>query len=243
MIETKVKTRPQVTYRFPHAILANEFVNRFAGKEPIAIIEITDENGKLIFNEDELKKRGAVFATADVVRDLSDSMAAKSRINGEDNPFKKTRQSPKIKSVFEKYKIQYLLNAIWQNVVDNKRDKVNGIETGYKSKDSRSNGIENYRDSRVVCHKIKDGIETFYINYVVLRYLSERIVVDENGVELDAAYVESFMKQSKESKQQSRETEAEKHGIPANFDPQIRQIKMSNIDNIKVFGVTFKPQD
>jgi hypothetical protein len=246
-VETVTKTgqirKANVVYRLPHSVLANELVNRFKGVQPIILIEITDEHGKLIIGEDELKKRGATFATALVERDLSGSMRATHRETGEDNPFKKTKQGAQTHKAIEKYTIQYLLNCIWQNVVDNKRDRVGGVDTAWQANEKRSNGIENYRDSRVVCHKIKDDKETFYFNYIVLRYLTDRIIVDEEGRELDKAYVEGFMSQSKEQKQASRENEAEKHGIAVGFDPQIRQMKLSNISEIRVFGYTFQPTE
>ena len=230
-----------VRYNLTHDILAKTLVSRFEGLQPIVMVEIIDENGRLIVTEEELKKRGATFTTAFVVRDLSGAMVKKNRETGEDNPFVDTKISPKTRTATERYSIQYLLNAIWQNVVDNKREKTDGTETGYKAGTTRSNGIVNYENSRVICHKIKDGKETFYMNYVVLRYLSERIVTDENGDVIDAEWLDGFLSKSKVQQHKSREKEAKKHGIEARFDPQIRQMKMSNIAKIRVFGAEFVP--
>ena len=240
------KTKTQVKYRMPHEVVGAEIIALFEGKEPLCIVELFDELGNLIVSnvEAELRRRGASFVAIDVEKDLADDMLAKHRVTGEDNPFKKTRTSPKTRQAIERYKVQGIVNVKdWQAVVDRRRGKHGGIETGWKANEKRANGIENAsEDSTVVCKKtLKSGETRWYINYLVFRYLSERTVTDETGQPIDSAWLDGFMKQSKAMKADSREREAEKHGMDVRFDPQIRQIKMHNIDELHIENRVFVP--
>jgi len=243
MMNENKKTAKKVMYRLPHNVMGTEIVNKFAGKAPLILVELTDENGRIITNENELTKRGATFGTIVVERDLSGGMVKKHRETGEDNPFIDTKISRTTKTATERYSAQVMLNCIWQNVVDNKREKTEGTETGFQAKEERVNGIVNYLDSRVICHKVKDENETFYLNYVVLRYVTERTVTDENGNDIDIEYLNGFLSKTKAQKDRSRQREADKHGIELEFDPQIRQMKFENIKELRVFNSIFIPSD
>ena len=84
--ETKSATNVvnPVTRPTSHKMLADAIVNKFKG---VTAIDLTDEKGKVL-SESELKKKGCVFATIHVSRNLGNSkMKATHRVSGEINPF------------------------------------------------------------------------------------------------------------------------------------------------------------
>lgn len=245
MSTTATKTANPIV-ELSHRFLGDLVVNRFMGIAAISVDGLIGPNGQVL-SESELKKKGVVFASITVNRNLADSMKAKHSITEEVCPFRTTgRGSNKTQPTMvaiEKYKIRVVLNGIWQNAVDNKVAKTDGKKTEWKAGDERSNGILNYRDSRVICHKIKDGHETFYINYIVFDYLTKKVVVDAEGKEYDMEWLDGFMKQSREQKTTSRKVEADKHGLEVKFDPQIRQLKMKNVKFMTMFGNDYVPKE
>lgn len=143
-------------------------------------------------------------------------------------------RNPYIDNAFEVGKIRIDLNAIFENCVNNKADRVGEKGAiGFEAEKKRRNGIENYNGSRVVCHKEKDGNETFYLNYIVSEYVGEVEYQTADGKPLDYAEIEEYhQKKSYESKKK----QADKHGLKVEDDVQIRQMKFENITNIKIFG-------
>ena len=201
----------------------------------INIVSI-DENGnqkRESVTEADLRKKWATFASIEVEKDLIDDMLKNSRETKEPNPYIGDTR------LIETFKMEVMENVIWQNVIDNKREKTDGIDTEYEVKKTRQNRIENYRDSRVVCHKMIDGEERFYISYVVLRYLSERVITDTNGNIVDKEEIKQYLKKTDDQKEKSQQKMSEKTGIAVEFLPQIRQMKMSNIKTLKVLNKTF----
>lgn len=226
-----------------HKMLADTIVNKFKGIGPI---DLTDEMGKVL-SENELKKKGCVFATIHVNRNLGLSkMKATHRITGEVNPFivtgrGKNKIQPTMMAI-ETYKVQVLLNCIWQNVVDNKVEKTDGIKTGFVAKKEKTNRIGLHdTDCRVIGYKKKDEDETFYTNYIIFKYLSKRVVKDEHGRELDAEWLDGFATKSKDQKQESEKREALKHGLSVKDDPKYRNMKFENIRFISMFGMDYIP--
>ncbi len=248
IVKSSVKIGAVVKYGLSHEIIAHDLANIFEGKQPVSIVELFDEEGRCVFSdreiEDQLRRKGAAFVTIIVEKDLGDDMIQTHRETKEDNPFKDTKKGPKTNSATERYTIQGIVNVKdWQSIVDRRRRKVWGVETGWQANKKRANGIENFsEDSTVVCKKVlKSGETRFYINYLVLRYLTERTVTDSQGREIDMDYLDGFLKTPRETKRQAREMEAEKHGMESRFDPQIRQMKMSNIRELRIAGRVYIP--
>ena len=234
-----------VTRPTSHKMLGDAIVNQFMG---IAAVDLTDEMGQVL-SETELKKKGCVFATIHVSRNLGKSkMKATHRVTGEINPFVitgrgKNKKQPTMMAI-ETYKVQVLLNTIWQNVVDNKVEKVGGEKTDWKAGEQKTNriGLHN-NDCRVIGYKEKDGEETFYTNYIIFKYLSKRVVKDEHGRELDAEWLDGFALKSKDQKVESEKREALKHGLSVKDDPKYRNMKFENIRFISMFGTDYIPFD
>jgi hypothetical protein len=222
-------------------IMADDFVSRFGGISPINITELIDENGKIVASDEQLKAIGCTFATIHVERDGVDFMCKKHRETKENNPYIDTAKGKATKKATERYTIQVLLNCIWQNVIDNRREKHDGTDTGHKVQEHKVNGIIPYKDSRVV-HTNTDNSK-FYINYIQHRFLTDRVVTDESGAVIPTEILEAYAKQTKEQKQANREREAVKHGITIEFDPQYRTIKVLNIEIIKVLNMVYKPTE
>ena len=220
---TKTKTaRPIAVLTF--LALANTLVNRFKG-----FISMT---------EPQRNKVGMRFATISFKKPMK---MRKFHRTEKDANGKKVKNPFLENGVFEVGKIRIDLNAIWENAVNNKADRVG--EQGsvdFEADKKRSNGIQNYLDSRVVCHLQKQDKETFYLNYIVAEYIGETQYVDGDGNSLDYAdLAEYHQKPSIESRQK----EADKHGLTVETDVQIRQMKFDNITKLSIFGTDYVPQE
>ena len=149
--------------------------------------------------------------------------------------------NPYIGNVFEIGRIKLDLNAIYKNIVKIKADKVgeNG-SIGFVPNKKRSNGILNYLESRVVCHKIKEAIETFYLNYIVAEYIGETRYVNADNEPLDYADLAEYHQKKSYN---SLKKEADKHGLEVKNDVQVRQMKFENITELAIFGVHYIPQE
>lgn len=225
------KTEQVVAVKLEHSVLANELANRYAGIEPFVAVGLIDADGNFKMSDEELKKRGCVFMTLQVNRKMDKSnMLVKDRETKESNPY--------IGQAWERYRVRIMTNCIWQNVVDNQRERTDGSETGWQADKKRANRIENFRNCRAVGHKEKNGQTTFYINYVVREYLTKLTYVDKAGRELDKADVTRFVKRPSKI---SLQREADKHGIAVIHDPKNRNMKMANIQVIRVFKRAFLP--
>jgi hypothetical protein len=239
------KTRVNVIYRYPHRVMRDDIIALFEGKMPVSIIELFDADGRLIATnvEDELRRRGASFVKIRVSKDLKDDLLKKSRIDGSDCPFTDSRVAPASRQAIEQYEVQGIVNVKdWQAIVDRRRAKHGGVETGWKASESRANGIQNSSsDSTVVCEKIiqKTAETRYYVNYLVLRYLTKRVVIDG----ATGADITEEVSQFVSDKTASREREAEKHGIEVDLDPQIRQMKFSNIAELAIEGRVYIPTE
>ena len=217
------KTNIVAKTMIPFKDLANTLVNRF--------------NGFKSLEEEQGHKIGMRFATISFRKPMKMRKFHRSIVD--DNG--KKLKNPYIDNAFEVGKIRIDLNAIWENAVNNKanREGENG-SIGFEANKRRSNGIENYNDSRVVCHKIKDGNETFYLNYIVADYIGETRYVNSNNETIEySELAEYHQKKSYESKKK----EADKHGLEVENDVQIRQMKFENITELAIFGVIFVPTE
>jgi len=243
-----------VVVNLTHKLACDNLVDIFAGEAPVDLSTITDDNGNMLFDpqhkpllpkaeiENVLKAKGARFIVIDVRKNLASDMLAKHRETKDDNPFVDTKKAKAKRQAIEVYTAEHRVNCFWSKAIERAVERTDGTETGWKAKDSRSNRIANYRDSRVCCTKVnKPNVQRFYINYIEWKYLTERQIVDENGTALDTEWLAGFMKTTKAQKQQGREREAAKHGLQVQFDPQIRQMKMDNINAIRIFGKTYQP--
>ena len=219
--KTATKTNVVAQTMISFVALANTLVNRFNGFK-----DITEAQGN---------KLGMRFATISFRKPMK--MRKFHRTEKTENG--KKLPNPYFGDVFEVGRIKLDLNAIWENMVRIKADKVgeNG-SIGFVPNKTRNNGILNYCDSRVVCHKEKDGIETFYLNYIVAEYVGETTYVNSDNETLDYAdLAEYHQKKSYESKKK----EADKHGLTVDTDVQIRQMKFENITKLAIFGTNFIP--
>lgn len=203
--------------------IAEMLIQHFRGLAPVMLDTVK--------KSEIIKKIGCTFATLYVARVHDDStMIKKHRVTGEINPFLNGR------TAVEKYTLQVLLNAIFQNALINRG-------SDYKAEDKRRNGIENVDDSRVICSKIVKGEKRYYLNYIVLDYLTPYTLVDNDGQEIDRDWFDGFLKTPKVQKEANREKTAELHGLDLEVDPQIRQMKLSNIENICVLNYHYRPTE
>jgi hypothetical protein len=223
MNQTETKTNVIAKTMIPFIALANTLVNRFNGFKSI--------------EEVQGPKLGMRFATISFRK----PMKMRKFHRTEKNDMGKKLPNPFFGNVFEIGKISIDLNAIWENCVNNKADRQgeNG-SIGFEANKKRSNGIENYDGSRVVCHKIKDAIETFYLNYVVANYIGETKYVDGDNNPLDYADLAEYHQTKSYA---SKKHEADKHGLEVENDVQIRQMKFENITELAIFGVRYVPTE
>lgn len=223
-----METTQRVIIRTTEQAIADMLVQHFNGLPPVVF-----QSAKS--TKEDLKKKGATFATLKVRRVFGEGeMVKKHRESKIENPFLNE------KTAIEEYSIEVLLNCVWQSVLDRRIEKHGGNE-GFEAQKERANGIQNYGDSRVVCSKIVNGETRFYINYIVFEYLTDRVLHDETGREIDSVWFDGFLKSPKAQKEAGRQREADKHGLEIEFDPQNRQMKMSNIENVSVFGFDYQP--
>jgi len=219
MQKTTVKTEEKMVINaIKQKTLANFLVNSFNG-----IISVWEEQGA---------KLGSVFATIQFRKPMK--MRKFHRIAKTADG--KKMKNPYLENVFEVGKVLINFNYIWENVVDNQVKRTDGIKTDWTPDKKRANGIENYKESRVVCIHPKKG--TFYLNYKVEKYLENTRYVDKDNNEYDYSEIQEYhQKPSRESK----EKEALKHGLKIENDPQVRQMKFDNITLLSIFGFKFQP--
>ena len=203
--------------------LANILVNRFNGFT--AIDEIKG---------DKLGKRWAYI-------NFRKPMKMRKFHRTEKTEMGKKLPNPHNGNVFEMGRIKIDLNAIWENMVRIKADKVGEKgSVNFVPDKKRSNGILNYLDSRVVCHKVKEEIETFYLNYIVAEYVGSTTYVNSDNEPLDYADLAEY---HQTKSRVSLQKEATKHGLTVETDVQIRQMKFENISELAIFGVHFVPSE
>ena len=189
-------------------------------------------NGIVSAYEETQKKVGAIFATMEYNRPI------KMR------KFHRTAKTADGKKVANPYSVIYAIgkmsiqfNFIWQNKVDNKVERVGAEKTDWKANDFRNNGIVNYGKSRVVCHKINEGIETFYLNYSPVSYIGDTVYKDKNGNVVNYSEIAEYIQTKSQA---SKENEAKKHGLKVEDDVQVRQMKIENITNVSIFQKNFQ---
>lgn len=203
--------------------LANTLVNRFLG-----FTALTEEKRNAV---------GMRFATISFRKPMK---MRKNHRTAKTAEGKKVRNPYLDNGVFEVGKIRIDLNAVWENAVNNLAERLNGDKGDFVADKVRSNGIENYLDSRVVCHKIKDGLQTFYLNYIVADYIGETQYQDADGKPLDYADLAEY---HQVKSIESRQKEATKHSVSVEEDKQIRQMKFENIRQLSIFGIHFVPSE
>jgi len=221
MKQTTNKSTVKSNTMLNHVALANTLVNRFNGF--VAIEEIQG---------DKLGKRWAYIS-------FKKPMKMRKFHRTEKTDQGKKLPNPFVDNVFEVGRIKIDLNAIWENMVKIKADKVGEVgSVGFVPNKTRNNGILNYMDSRVVCHKVKEEIETFYLNYIVAEYVGKTTYVNKDNQPLDYADIAEYHSQKSYA---SKKNEADKHGLTVETDVQIRQMKFENITKLAIFGTNFVP--
>jgi len=203
--------------------IADDMASRISGNL-VGFDDLYDPKTGRFLTESELKAKGAVFITISYnkVMVLGKDCVKKSRITKEPTPYIRATK-----------KYQVIANINWASYI-NKRGNGDFIPA-----ENRANGVENYAECKAI------GItraEKHTINGVAFRMLESTKYFDESGNEYadsKALEAEYLNKQSKESKQK----EADKHGIKVEFDPQYRTTRMDSCDYIRAFGFTYKPTE
>ena len=223
MTETNTKTETKTIDRAEVKVvtvkqIANFLVNRFNGI--VSAFEATQN------------KVGAIFATIEYHKPIKMRKFHRTA---------KTADGKKVanpySAIFAVGKMTVQFNSIWENKVANQVERKDGVKTDWTPDKKRSNGIENYLDSRVVCHKIKETVETFYLNYSPIEYLGKTVYVDENGTVVDYSEIAEYHQTKSKV---SKENEAKKHGLTVETDVYIQQMKIENMTNVAIFKKNFK---
>jgi len=216
----------------PYDVFAQELTNMFQGVPLIFADEFPLESDKV---------KGMRIATVHVKRELcgiDDSGKPNymtKTFNGRSNP------NPMLNvgiSRVERYSVQVYLKIR----AGKKLEAV--ATTDYKAQDHRANGITDACGSYIVGQNQEKT--KFYLLYVVKSYLSDRTITDENGQVLTdeqvddlQQYLQSGYRQS--TKEASARAQADKMGIAVEELPQVRTMKLENIESIELFGRTLRP--
>jgi hypothetical protein len=219
-----IQTAPaeKVVYRreiSPKAI-ADDISSRIMGKL-IGVPDLFDPKTCRFLSEDELRARGAVFMTVSFNKILKvpGDMVVKGRTTKNPTPF-----------VRKVSKYQVIANVNWQEYIRSRGNE------NFEENKERANGVKNHEG----CKGVGALNEKYYVNGVAFKVLESTRYLDENGVEYpDQDFIKSeYLKnQSDESKQK----EADKHGIDVRFDPQYRTTRIDSCDSIRVFGFEYVP--
>lgn len=203
--------------------IADELTTRIMGKGAGSLIDFTvlyNPATNEYLTEQELTAKGAVFMSVyyDKVLGKND-IVNKSRFTGEPTPV-----------IIKKSAYQIIANINWQSYINRRGDG------NFVADDKRSNGIENNENCKAV------GIkgDSYYVNGVIFKTLDKTRYFYANGQEItDIENLKNeFLKvTSKESKQK----EADKHGIAVEFDPQYRTTKIDSCKCIRAFGFEYIP--
>jgi len=204
--------------------IANDMTSRITAKL-IGFGDLYDPKTQQFLSESELKAKGAVFVTIDYNKVLivGKDMVKKGRTTKNPTPF-----------VRKTSKFQVIANIDWQSYINRRSE-----HGEFEANENRANGVVNYAECRAI------GItraENYTINGVAFRVLEGTKYFDENGREYDDVEFlrsEYLNGASKESKQK----EADKHGIELKFDPQYRTTRIDSCDSIRAFGFEYKPTD
>jgi hypothetical protein len=218
----------KANYKLRHEVLANALIEVFKGDEPLVVTA-----GDKDKTEAELKALGCRFIGLDVFRLITkQDSKMKDKETGETNPFWG-------KPLYQKYGMVVRSNIIWLNAVHNKADKEGVEHTDWTPDKDRANKIESLMGSRVSCVKEKDGIKTYYLNYVCHQYTSDVVYYDGDGNVVDYDMINKFMKRPSKK---SLEREARKHGLTVATDAKHpSQMKFSNITALRLEGREYIP--
>jgi hypothetical protein len=171
--------------------------------------------------EDQLKAVGACFITVSYNKVLGGSdTVKKGRTTKNPTPF-----------IRKTSRFQVIANINWQSYINRRSEHGRFIASP-----ERANGVANYED----CKAIGAKGDNYYICGVAFRVLEATRYFDIQGQEYpDAAFIKSeyLTGASTESKQR----EADKHGIELPFDPQYRTTRIDSCDSIRAFGFDFIP--
>jgi len=222
-VNLPVVVKPVIVERRISSVnIANDITSRIMGKL-IGYDDLYDPKTMTFKTENELKAVGAVFMTISLNKVLGKSdTTVKGRTTKNPTPF-----------IRKTSKYQVIGNVNWASFI-NKRGSGDFIP-----EENRSNGIENYCDCKAI------GItraENYTINGVAFRVLENTKYYDENGREYtDVEFLTS--EYLKVASQESKQKEADKHGIDVRFDPKYRTTRIDNCDSIRAFGFDYKPTD
>ena len=221
-VEAKKDNSYIIQRKITNKSIANEITSRITAKL-IGFDDLFDPKTNSFLTESELVKKGAVIMTISMNKVCGDSdCVKKSRLTKEPTPF-----------IRKTVKYQIIGNINWQSYI-NKRGTGDFIPA-----DNRANGVENYAECKAV------GItsaKNYTLNGVAFRVLEETQYFDVDGnvyPDTKALEKEYFKKQSSDSKQK----EADKHGIAVEFDPKYRTTRIDSCDSIRVFSFNFIPTD
>ncbi len=202
--------------------IANDLTSRITAKL-IGWDDLYDPKTQQFLTEAELKAKGAVFVTLGYRKNVTNELLKKDRITKEPNPYT---------CVIKTSKYQVIANINWQSYINRRSNHGN-----FEANEKRANGIENYNECKAI-GITRQGKHT--INGVAFRMLETVKYFDGIGNELKEVELKNYLKtQSKESKQK----EADKHGIKVEFDPQYRTTRIDSCESIRAFGFDFNPKE
>jgi hypothetical protein len=223
-IKTTIIEKPVfIERRVKCQTIADELASRITGKL-IGFDDLFDAKTNRFLTESELQAKGAVFVSVSMNKPMvgKSDIVKKSRKTGEPTPY-----------ISKTVKYIILGNLNWGSYI-NKRGHGDFIPD-----EKRANGVTNYAECRAI-GTTTAGNKT--INGVVFHVVESTKYFDESGNEypdkkqLEAEYL-------KTSSPESRQNEADKHGIDVRFDPQYRTTRIDSCDYIRCFGFEYRPTE
>jgi len=204
--------------------IADEIRSRITGKL-VNFPDLFDPKTGQFLTESELKAKGAVYITV-YYKCLQDKtkMVVKNRETKELNPW--------LGSVYRKQSYQMIVNIDWESYVNRR-----GTDTHFKANKERSNGVKNYGDCRAVGETTK-GRKT--LNGVIFRIIERAYYENLSGEKLNFNGCEIYRKKPS---LESKEIEAEKHGLTVKTDVHYSTTRISNCESVRAFGFEYIPTD
>ena len=202
--------------------IGKEIASRIMGKL-LGFDDLFDPKTNRFLTEEELKAKGAVFISISLNKILGDSdVVKKSRRTKEPTPY-----------IRKTVRYQIIGNINWESYI-NKRGNGNFVANL-----ERANGVVNVAECKAVGMTIKGN---YTLNGVVFKSIESVKYFDIDNDEYPdkkALEAEYLKKPSAESKQK----EADKHGIDIRFDPKYRTTRIDSCDNVRVFQFDYKPRE
>lgn len=224
----KTKTSVFVERNISSEAIGKDMASRITGKM-IDVEELYDPKTKCLITQKKLQAKGAVFLTVDFQKVLT--------FETKDTVKKgRTTKNP-IPYILKKFKTQIIANIDWAKYINRRNE-----EADYKADDKRKNGVKNFEGCKAI-GETKKGFKT--INGILFKTLENTKYFDENGNEYTdiIGLKNEYFKKTYDQEQESKQKEADKHGIKLKLDPQYRTVRIDNCKTVRAFGFEYKPTD